>query len=81
VTPLLAVAVPVAAAGWLGHSWWFPYKTCTACKGRMGRGTGSSRRSYNRCWRCKGNPEQVRLGARLISNVTGRPVRGSKGQS
>jgi len=77
---LLGVTIAVIIAGWLGHSVWWPYKACPACKGRSGRGALSSRGSYNRCWRCKGNPELTRVGARLVSQVTGKPVRGAKGK-
>jgi len=75
---LLGVIILVAMAIWLIRSWWWPFKACPACKGRSGRGRGSSRSSYNRCWRCKGQPEQVKVTARLISKATGKPVRGSK---
>jgi hypothetical protein len=81
VTPgtlLLVVTSLVVVIAWLGDSWWRPFKACPACKGRSGRGMGSTRKAYNRCWRCKGNPELVRRGARLISSVTGRPVRGKR---
>jgi hypothetical protein len=76
---LLIVTVIMVTAGWLGHSWWFPYTSCRWCKGRTGRGAGSGRGAYNRCFWCKGNPERVRMGARLINKATGLPVRGQKG--
>ncbi|MGO9080386.1 MAG: hypothetical protein ACLQDY_15310 [Streptosporangiaceae bacterium] len=79
MTGLLAVLIPAATAGWLAHSWWWPYTSCRSCRGRRGKGTGSrpSARFYNRCRRCGGSGEAVRIGAVLISKATGRPVRGS----
>ena len=72
------LAVTIAGAGWLAHSWWWPYQRCPACTGRGGRGALSTPRAYNRCRRCKGKGEQVRMTARLISKATGQPVRGMK---
>lgn len=78
---LLSLAGLVYAAGWLTHSWWFPFTRCRHClkHSASGRGLGSSWRAYNRCHWCGGSGETVRTGARLISKATGRPVRGSKG--
>jgi hypothetical protein len=75
-----AVAVTALALGggavWLTWSWFWPFKRCPGCLGRQGRGRLSTAGAYNRCRRCRGTPgEQVRVGARLVSKVTGRPVR------
>jgi len=79
----LALLFGVAAtAAWLAHSWWWPYTYCRACRGRRGKGVGSraSARFYNRCRTCRtcGGGGTVRLGARLVSKATGRPIRGGK---
>ena len=77
---LIVLAAAAVAVPWLAHSWWWPYTYCRACRGRRGKGPGSraSARFYNRCRRCGGDGETVRTGARIISNATGRPARGSE---
>jgi hypothetical protein len=76
----LVLAVLIAAAAWLAHSWWWPWRRCPRClkHSASGRGTGSSWRAYNRCHWCGGAGETVRIGARMISKATGKPPRGSK---
>ena len=80
MTALIIIAALVLAAGWVAHSWWWPYQRCPSClkHSASGRGIGSTWRAYNRCWRCGGKGELVRTGAKLISKATGKPVRGSK---
>lgn len=79
---VIAVVV-VAGAGWCIWAWCWPWTYCRRCEGRRGQGLGSTRRGWNRCRRCgpggTGTPgEQVRHTARVMSKLTGRPVRGSK---
>jgi hypothetical protein len=74
----VSLAVIGAGLGWLGHSWWWPFQRCPACMGRGGRGALSTPRAFNRCRRCKGTGERVRIGARAISKATGHPVRGAR---
>lgn len=75
VLVLLALA---AGAAWCGWAWWWPYTYCRRCVGRKGQGRGASKFGWNRCRRCGGKGEQVRHTARVISKLTGRPVRGSE---
>jgi hypothetical protein len=65
-------------AAWCAWGWFWPWKQCRGCRGRKGRGIGSTQFGYSRCGRCAGSGEQVRLTARLISKATGTAVRGSK---
>jgi hypothetical protein len=58
--------------------WFFPHAYCRRCGGREGQGLGSTKYGWSRCRRCDGSGECVRIAARLISKVTGLPVRGGK---
>ena len=64
LTVVLAVAA-VAAAYWLIHLRTHPYGPCPSCRGRRGRGVGSTGRAWSRCYRCGGSGERLRPGARL----------------
>jgi hypothetical protein len=44
----------------------WPYGPCPSCKGRRGRGPGSTRRAWSQCKRCGGRGEQVRFVSGLI---------------
>lgn len=60
-----ALAVAVAGVGVLLRARFWPYRPCPACKGRRGRGRGSTDEAYNRCRRCRGRGEQVRPISRI----------------
>lgn len=83
---LLTVIVTLGGAGWLAWAWWWPWTWCRRCgKRTKGQGLGSTRHGWNRCRKCgpagtETPGEQVRHTARVISKVTGHPVRGSKEQ-
>lgn len=62
---LIAVLVLVAVGGWVVSLLWHPFTTCGRCNG-TGRNAGSTGRAYGRCPRCKGKPERLRFGGRLI---------------
>jgi hypothetical protein len=68
----------LAVAGYLAWCWFWPFVPCRACTDRGGRGRLSTRYGYNRCWRCGGSRERVKVAARIISSVTGWKVRGSQ---
>jgi hypothetical protein len=73
---LAVVAALLAIVVFLAWCWFFPVKRCFRCRGRKGRGAGSTRFGYSRCGKCGGTGEQIRWTAALISKATGRPVRG-----
>lgn len=78
---VLAAGGLTAAAGWCTWAWFWPWTYCRRCVGRKGQGRGATKYGWNRCRRCvrAGTPgEQVRHTARVISKLTGQPVRGSK---
>lgn len=62
---LIAVLVLVAAGGWALSLLVHPFTSCRRCNG-TGRNTGSTGRAYGRCRSCKGKPERLRFGARLL---------------
>jgi hypothetical protein len=58
---LLIVAVLAAALAFaLTRSRFWPYGRCPACRGRKGRGIGSTDRAFSRCGRCGGSGERIR---------------------
>lgn len=65
VTWLLAVAAAVIVAWLLAWTRFFPYRPCWACRGRKGRGLGSTAKAYSRCRRCAGSGERVRPLSRI----------------
>ena len=71
LSPLLIVlGVLVLAALWLGSLYFHPYTSCGRCNGSARRGTA---RRYGRCPRCKGQPERLRFGARMMHrNIGGK---------
>ena len=44
----------------------WPYEACPGCKGRRGRGPGSTSRAWSRCKQCGGRGERVRFVSGLI---------------
>jgi len=67
------IIVPIAlivAAGWAIDLYLRPYTSCGRCSG-TGRRKGSTSRRYGHCPRCKGNPERLRFGARLLHRNLG----------
>lgn len=65
--PLAAViaAALLLGAAWLIRARLYPYGPCPLCRRRKGRGIGSTRGSWNRCARCGGSGEVLRLSARI----------------
>ncbi len=59
---------------WLGSLFLKPYTSCRWCRGTGRRGSSAR---YGRCWRCKGDPERLRPGARIVH----RAGAGRKGKS
>jgi hypothetical protein len=58
---LLIVAVLAAALVFvLVRSRFWPYGRCPACRGRKGRGIGSTDQAFSRCGRCGGSGERIR---------------------
>ena len=63
---LLIIAVLAAALAFvLARSRFWPNGRCPACRGRKGRGIGSTDRAFNRCGRCGGSGERIRPLARI----------------
>jgi hypothetical protein len=62
---IVAPAAVLAVAGVLIWARFFPYRPCPSCRGRRGRGLGSTARAYNRCRRCGGSGEQIRPISRI----------------
>lgn len=61
MTALLIVAVLAAALVFvLVRSRFWPNGRCPACRGRKGRGIGSTDRAFSRCGHCGGSGEQIR---------------------
>jgi hypothetical protein len=67
---LLTGAV-ILLALYLAACWIWPYVDCGKCKG-AGRSRSPSGKGYRRCSRCKGSPERVRWGAKLIGARKGK---------
>ena len=53
---IVAAAIAVQAV----RAWFWPIGPCPACRGRKGRGVGSTARSFSRCGRCGGSGERIR---------------------
>jgi len=62
---LIGLAVVIV---WLGSLYVKPYTSCGWCHGTGRRGTTAR---YGKCWRCKGDPERLRFGARLVHRHLG----------
>lgn len=61
----LAVAAILLAGYYVGrHSIW-PWQPCPACRGRRGRGIGSTPGAYNRCGWCASSGESLHWIAHL----------------
>lgn len=69
MTHWLAAAAVLAAVAvvWLVRLWLWPYGPCSRCRGRRGRGFGSTRTAWSRCRACGGTGERLRPGARLFT--------------
>ena len=66
MTVLIAVAILFAIlAVLLVRARFLPYGPCPACRGRSGRGWGSTEKAYSRCRRCKGTRERIRPLSRI----------------
>ena len=62
----IAIGLIVIAGGsWLVSLRLWPYTRCSWCNG-TGRNRGSNGRRHGRCRFCKGKPERLRPGARLV---------------
>ena len=55
----------VAAAGYAGSLYLWPFRPCWWCKG-SGRNPGSSNRRFGQCRHCRGPRSVRRLGAKTI---------------
>ena len=70
ISPLAVVLIVLAAVVlWLGSLYFKPYTSCRWCRGTGRRGTSAR---YGRCWRCKGDPERLRHGARIVHRAAAR---------
>jgi hypothetical protein len=49
----------------LARARFWPYGPCPACRGRRGRGRGSTDKAWNRCPRCGGGGERIRPISRI----------------
>ncbi len=65
---LLLLAAGVLYAG--ACTVW-PYTSCRWCKG-TGKRTSPTGKAYGRCRHCKGKPEQLRIGRRVLNALTTR---------
>ena len=61
----LLVVVAVAVAAVLVRARYWPYGPCRACQGRRGRGRGSTPKAWDRCRKCRGSGERIRLISRV----------------
>ena len=55
---------------WLAHSTVYPWAPCLGCRGRRGRGPGSTPAAWNKCPMCGGSGERLRL----LAHVTRRDL-------
>jgi hypothetical protein len=62
---LIAAVLAAALVVVLVRTRFWPNGRCPACRGRKGRGIGSTDQAFSRCRRCGGSGEQVRLLARI----------------
>lgn len=74
----LALSLVTLITAWCLWCWFWPITYCRGCKGRKGQGLGATKYGWHRCGRCGGTGEQYRATARLISRLTGKPVRDTK---
>lgn len=65
MTATLIVVGAAVAAMWLLRALFFPYGPCPVCRGRRGRGIGSTRAAWSHCRACGGSGELLRLSARI----------------
>jgi hypothetical protein len=70
---LLEVA-GVAVVVWVVLLAVHPWGPCGRCKGRRGRGVGSTATRWNKCRKCKGRGELPRFGGRTVRKAIGRPL-------
>jgi len=70
----LAITAAAVAVVWITRLAVLPFGPCPACRGRKGRGLGSSARAFRKCGRCDGAGERIRPGARTIRRAIGRPL-------
>lgn len=67
MTWLLLALACVGYAAWVAvRARLFPYGPCPRCRGRRGKGIGSTSTAWSKCGQCKGSGTQVRLVARLL---------------
>jgi len=59
------LVIAIAGGSWLVSLRLWPYTFCRRCRGG-GRNSGSNSRRHGRCKKCKGKPERLRPGARLV---------------
>jgi hypothetical protein len=63
---LLIIAVLAAVLAFvLVRSRGWPHGPCPSCRGRKGRGIGSTAQAFSRCRRCGGSGERIRPLARI----------------
>jgi len=59
------ILIAIVGGSWIVSLRQWPYTFCRRCRGR-GRNSGSTGSRYGRCRKCKGKPEKLRFGARLV---------------
>jgi hypothetical protein len=64
----------IAAAVWVVLLAGWPMGPCPRCKGRRGRGMGSTGKRWNYCRKCNRRGELPRFGARTVRRAIGRPL-------
>jgi hypothetical protein len=57
---LIAAALAAALVFVLVRTRFWPNGRCPSCRGRKGRGIGSTDRAFSRCGRCGGSGERIR---------------------
>lgn len=67
----VAVAVVLAALGYLAACAWWPYTAHRGCGG-TGKRRSPTRRAWRPCRRCNGTGRRVRLGRRVYEALRGR---------
>ena len=65
VTLVLAAGTTVAVAFLLVRARFWPLGPCSWCRGRGGRGWGSTKKAYSRCHSCGGTGRRIRPLARI----------------
>lgn len=66
------VMIGVLVLMWLGHSWVFPWKTCSACAGSPKTSDSGGKNFRISCWKCESTGRQRRVGSRIIRGGWGR---------